>query len=512
MFKNTTIKRFLTFTVVTLFFGTAVLPILDDNVVAADTGSTTNEDILDAGYIYNLTKALSYIIYDEYNESAGELAKGRFFGTKGEWRAAEILLQNMTDLGLWAYTEQIGNTEESPDLTKIIQVLDYDLKINNENVTDFHIVPSKHGPRCDPSNLDYNFSYKGLKVYERPKFLLPWKIMHLLCEKEDFLFIEQSTAFIPYNMPPLKKFLTKFIDPMRKPMMFARKILKYDPDMERMYRFFPHCKGVIEYDYNNETYNQGAAKTSVPKIYINGTLGDKILEDLKNTTVDFFINQTYNESVISYNVIGQLNGTDPSKTVIVDCLYDSWWTQGTADAAIGMAMVLAVAKYFVENNITPDYTIKFIGFGGEEVGLRGARYYEETHDDEDILYVVDLNQICFWQDDDEINLTLNLICNKLSFLNKIWKIAKKTDYKGITKDDDIKPLWMPLGAPSDDAPFAIRPGCKTVCFLKDTGWLYHHRDGQNHQEGDSLKYFDWADVNATGEIVLNVVKHLTVKP
>ena len=71
---------------------------------------------------------------------------------------------------------------------------------------------------------------------------------------------------------------------------------------------------------------------------------------------------------------------------------------------------------------------------------------------------------------------------------------------------------MPLGAPSDDAPFAIRPGCKTVCFLKDGGWLYHHRDGQNHQEGDSLKYFDWDDVNATGEIVLNIVKHLTVKP
>ena len=292
-------------------------------------------------------------------------------------------------------------------------MLDYDLKINNENVTDFHIVPSKHGPRCDPSNLDYNFSYKGLKVYERPKFLFPWKIKHLLCEKEDFLFIEKSTAFNPDLQLPLKKFLTKFIDPMRKPMMFGYKYLKYNPDMERMYRFFPHCKGVIEYDFNNETYNQGAADTSVPKIYINGTLGKKIMDDLENASVDFFINQTYNESVISYNVIGQLNGTDPdpSKIVIVDCLYDSWWTQGTADAAIGMAMVLGVAKYFKENDITPKYTIKFNGFSGEEVGLRGAKFYEETHDDEEILYVIDLNQICFWQDGPK--LTLNIICNKL---------------------------------------------------------------------------------------------------
>jgi hypothetical protein len=119
-----------------------------------------------------------------------------------------------------------------------------------------------------------------------------------------------------------------------------------------------------------DTYNQGAAATRVPKIYINGTLENQLLDDLENVTVDFFINQTYNESVISYSVIGQLNGTDPTKTVIVGCLYDSWWTQGTADSAIGMAMVLAVAKYFIENSITPDYTIKFIAFGGEEVGLK----------------------------------------------------------------------------------------------------------------------------------------------
>ena len=76
--------------------------------------------------------------------------------------------------------------------------------------------------------------------------------------------------------------------------------------------------------------------------------------------------------------------------------------------------------------------MKFIAFGGEEVGIRGARYYSETHPDEDIPYVIDLNQICFWQDEGP-ELTLYLICNKLSFLNEIWKIAKKTDYKGITK-------------------------------------------------------------------------------
>ena len=39
--------------------------------------------------------------------------------------------------------------------------------------------------------------------------------------------------------------------------------------------------------------------------------------------------------------------------------------------------------------------------------------------------------------------------------------------------------------------------------------LNDHRDGLNHTEGDVLKYFDWDDVSATGEIALNVVKHVT---
>jgi hypothetical protein len=177
-----------------------------------------------------------------------------------------------------------------------------------------------------------------------------------------------------------------------------------------------------------------------------------------------------------------------------------------------MAMVLAVAKYFKDHNITPKYNIKFIGFGGEEVGLRGAFSYEYAHKDENIIYVIDLNQIGFRQE--EPRLALEIIFNKLLFGKKIWKIAKKTDYVNkVGNTADIKSSWFPMGASSDDKAFAMsRPFlCKTVCFIKGYYWVLHHRDGQNHQEGDVLKYFDWDDVNATGEIVLNVIKNLTLE-
>jgi len=514
MIKKNVFKKSLAYFMIFIVFGISIIPSVNSKNIGLKYETknyNSNNDWLDAQYIYNISENLSNIIYTEYNESAGELAKGRFFGSKGEHKAAQILYENMTKLGLYTKMEKINNTEKCPELTHIIDILAYGLKINNVTIDprEFHIVPSKNGPRNDKGNLDYNFTYKGLKAYEQPRFLLPWRIKHILDKKEDFVFMKQSGAFIPYNSPLYMKILSKYINPIRKPMLFARKYLKYDPDMERIYNFFPHCKGIIEYDWHNITYNQGAKGNSVPKIYINGTMGKKILDDIKNASIDFYINQSFNDSVISYNVIGQLNGTNPNKTVIVDCLYDSWWTQGTADAAIGMAMVLAVAKYFKENNLTPKYNIKFIAFCGEEVGLKGAQYYESTHPDENIIYVIDLNQICFWQNGPK--LILNIICNKLSFMWEIWNIVKKTDYEGIVKGTaDIKPLWAPSGAPSDDQIFSLRPGCKTVCFLKDTTWLYHHRDGQNHTEGDSMKYFDWDDVNATGEIVLNVVKHFTL--
>ena len=39
-----------------------------------------------------------------------------------------------------------------------------------------------------------------------------------------------------------------------------------------------------------------------------------------------------------------------------------------------------------------------------------------------------------------------------------------------------------VGIISDDRPFAMgRPfNCKTVCFIKGSKWLLHHRDGLNH--------------------------------
>ncbi len=468
---------------------------------------------LDASYIYNITKALSYIIFTEYNESAGELAKGRFFGSKGEHKAAEILAENMTELGLNVTVQKIENTPEDPKLTHIIDIIDYGLKINNKTIekNEFHIAPSQKGPRDNPDNLNYNFSFDNLLVIPTPDNIILWTLKYKLSkDKNDFVFIDSNAHFNITDLSTYKLIKNNIINPLRSlgaPLVINK--VKRAIQYTFLYNQVPQFKGEIGYDLDNKTYNMGAAKRIMPLICINYSLASEILEDLDNATIDFYINQSYNDSVESYNVIGRLDGKNPDKTVVVDCLYDSWWCQGTADSGIGMAMVLGVAKYFKDNNITPEYNMEFIAFGGEEVGFRGSLYYEYINSKKDIIYVIDLNQLGFRQN--EPKLDLNIISNKLSFLCKVWKISKETDYVSIVNNTaGIIPLWMPKGAPSDDSVFALkRPlKCKTVCFLKSYYWANHHRDGINHTEGDVLKYFDWADVNATGEIVLKVTKNL----
>jgi len=535
MGKNTLFRKFLILGIILLFIGASFIPSINSNVIQTEVKnnnsgpqtivSIINESMLDLEYIYNITRDLSYIIFTEYNESAGELAKGRSFGTKGEHKAAKILYDNLTELGLFTIKEQIKNIPRYPRLTYAYETLDFKMiltnKTSNSNETvDCQITPLKLDPELLSTQLECNFSYIGLKIKQKPESVYEWLNARAYDRKgKDYVFIKESGGVLDRNpnasLPLDVKLLRRFFYPIRTYPMVAWSYLKRNIKRPILHKFFSHCRGVIIYDFTNDTHNTGSNPEGKmpPSLSINGSTGRRIIQDIENFTVDFYVKQRYNKSVISYNVIGQLNGTDPSKTVIVDCLYDSVWCQGTGDSAIGMAIVLGIAKYFVDYNITPKYNIKFIGFGGEEAGLRGVKYYEATHKGEDIIYVIDMNQVGFTQD--YPRLQLNLLVNKLGFMNEIWKVAKRTDYVKRTGDTaDIAKKWWPSGAPSDDQLFAQnRPfRCKTVCFLKDFPWIWHHRDGLGHTAGDVLDYFDWRDVSATGEIALNITRYLTVNP
>ncbi len=528
--KNTS-KKILVFGIVFLFLGVGLLENICADIGKSDEinrfheddiSSIINESLLDLEYIYNITKALSYIIFTEYDEGNGEIAKGRAFGTKGEHKAAEILYENMTKLGLYTTMDQIKNTPKHPKLTYAYDILDYRLILKNDRngyneTVDSWISAIKLKPPLVHEKI-FNFTYKGLKIKQWPKTILEWIKARSYDKKgEEYVFISDVEGGLSRNpnpsLPLDLKLMKKFFYPIRIVPSIGYTYSRRKLEQLFLDGSFHNCKGKIPYDFTTDTHDTActAEGNSPPTILINGTIFNKITDDIDNYTIDFFVKEMYNKSVVSYNVIGQLNGTDQSKTVIVDCLYDSVWCQGTGDSAIGMGIVMGVAKYFTDYNIVPKYNIKFIGFGGEEAGCRGAKYYEETHKDENVIYIIDMNQVCSSQE--YPRLTLNLIFNNFRFMNEIWPIAEKTNYAERVENTDITKRWWPEGAPSDEGIFARnRPfnKVKTLCFLEDFPWIAHHRDGLNHTAGDVFDNVDWNEVSITGEMVWNVTKYLAV--
>jgi aminopeptidase YwaD len=87
-------------------------------------------------------------------------------------------------------------------------------------------------------------------------------------------------------------------------------------------------------------------------------------------------------TIQSQNVAALLKGTEePDSFLIVSAHYDHLGTYGNAlfaganDNASGVVMMLSMAEYFSKNR--PRYSILFLGFGGEECGLKGSRFYVE---------------------------------------------------------------------------------------------------------------------------------------
>ncbi|HVG22310.1 MAG TPA: M20/M25/M40 family metallo-hydrolase [Blastocatellia bacterium] len=85
--------------------------------------------------------------------------------------------------------------------------------------------------------------------------------------------------------------------------------------------------------------------------------------------------------VTSFNVIGDLKGTErPEQVVIVSGHLDSWdLGTGAIDDAAGVAVAMQVAQLCKQLNLRPRRTIRVIAWMNEENGLVGGRTYAANH-------------------------------------------------------------------------------------------------------------------------------------
>lgn len=89
--------------------------------------------------------------------------------------------------------------------------------------------------------------------------------------------------------------------------------------------------------------------------------------------VRFDIQTRLGPSEVDYNLIADSQFGDPNRVVVVDAHLDSIFGAGILDNASGSATILEVALKMAR---TPTRNhLRFIWFGGEEIGLLGSRYY-----------------------------------------------------------------------------------------------------------------------------------------
>lgn len=137
---------------------------------------------------------------------------------------------------------------------------------------------------------------------------------------------------------------------------------------------FPHT-GTMSYgDLPVSQRIPAAAVSTNDADYLSGIL--KLQKDAK---VYFKLNSEQFPDVQSYNVIGEITGSEfPDEYIIVGGHLDSWdLGDGSHDDGAGVVQSMEVLRLMKEMNYKPKRSIRVVLFMNEENGLRGGNKYAE---------------------------------------------------------------------------------------------------------------------------------------
>jgi hypothetical protein len=159
-----------------------------------------------------------------------------------------------------------------------------------------------------------------------------------------------------------------------------------------------------------------------------------------------------NPNADDWNVIAESKGGAPNHVVVVDAHLDAIYGAGMLDNATGSAAILDIAEKM--KNVNPLNKLRFIWFGGEELGLLGSQFYVNS------LTVNELNHIGYDLDADVLgtpNYTLGVLDpaspnlfggSPPAFPNRIYApstVARDQAIAYLTSLDFNHELFSPVG-------------------------------------------------------------------
>ncbi len=283
---------------------------------------------------------------------------------------------------------------------------------------------------------------------------------------------------------------------------------------------------------------------SLPIFFVNYSIGNCLYENHSEALISGYEDQEYIQEehplspwaqwktgVKAYNVIGNLtkdksdNPPDPDDpTVLISNRYDGWWSEAAFDSGCGTGIVLAIAKYFNDSNITPKVNITFLETTGEEFIFRGAQHFSDSNPDRNYYLWIGFDQLATDWTGKKLELTYN--DNEIRAIGE--NISIEHGYpKGTNNSYEIENNISPKFSRAEETVWqerhkdAINGGidcsyeCKTICFCNDGSPFWHRRgemkDGK-FTAGDLMKNIDREDLNDTLELAWNITKYFTVNP
>jgi len=114
----------------------------------------------------------------------------------------------------------------------------------------------------------------------------------------------------------------------------------------------------------------------IPVAFTSFAIGQSLYNEYQAGTaphMSLSINVVIDPNRDDWNVIAESKGGDPKNVLVVDAHLDAIYGAGMLDNASGSATILDIAEQM--KNVTPRNKLRFIWFGGEELGLLGSEYY-----------------------------------------------------------------------------------------------------------------------------------------
>ncbi len=272
---------------------------------------------------------------------------GRGYYNNGEKRAAEFIANEFQKLGLQAVNESyfqyfnlsVNTIVGHPKLTLGVKEL--------KPGSDFLVDPASP-------------SYKGKgKLFSFTKE----QLLNVDAFKKTIPIIKNKVVVIDHSL------LKNESRTVKRQVYELIEFLKFSPAVA--------LKGILALE-EKLTYSASQQKALRPHIIV-----------LKNKfcavkSVSLTIENEFNADYQSQNVIGYIEGEEKNKFIYVVGHYDHLgrmgaevYFPGANDNASGIAMLMSLAKGFAKEK-KPKKSLVFIGFGSEEIGLVGSKFYTEN--------------------------------------------------------------------------------------------------------------------------------------